>query len=141
MKKTVFSLLIFLLLSSLSFSEDMSQSELKVNRFTLSTAVENREPIDTKDSFLQNERAWLFTEILNGSEGRSIYHVWNFHQDGKVFEMARIKLNVNGNRWRTWSNKNLFKKGLWSIEVSDEYGNILASKEFNVLKEIIEDVE
>lgn len=103
-----------------------------IKRAILSSSVENREPVDNLETFSVNDRAWLFNEIVDANEEKILYHQWSFYKDGVEIEMAKITLRAKGKRWRTWSNKKLYKEGNWSVKVLNESGDVLDKKDFFV---------
>ncbi|TDT72312.1 DUF2914 family protein [Hypnocyclicus thermotrophus] len=119
-------LLVFFILSNFAFG-------LEVNRDILTTSIENREPINEISEFNLYDKAYYFTEITNANEEQYIYHVWYYIQENGIKnKMAKVKLKVAGNRWRTWSSKNLWLEGVWEVEVVDKDNNLLSKKEFVV---------
>ncbi|MDN5304176.1 MAG: hypothetical protein PWP46_1058 [Fusobacteriaceae bacterium] len=119
-------LLIFFIFSTFAFG-------LEVNRDILTTAIENREPVNEITEFPLYSKAYYFTEILNANEEQYIYHVWYYTQENGVKnKMAKVKLKVSGSRWRTWSSKNLWLEGIWEVEVIDKDNNVLSKQEFIV---------
>lgn len=136
MKRVLF---LFLVLSSFIFGK-----ELNISRAILTEQVENREPVNEKSIFKENEKAYLFTELLDVGDETNIFHKWyTIDEEGNKNLIFDIKLRVKGIRWRTWSNKTLSIPGKWKVEIEDVDGNILKSIDFEVEaeKEIIEDSE
>ena len=93
------------------------------------TEVTDRAPVGAADKFPATVgRLMCFSEV-KGATGK-VVHVW-LHGDK---EMASVELNIGGDRWRTWSAKNIMPdwKGAWKVEVRDEAGAVLATAAFVV---------
>jgi hypothetical protein len=100
-----------------------------VARSQFTTGIDNREPVDDLNNLSNDlETAWFFTEIRNG-KGQVITHQW-WH-DGEL--VAEVPFNVNGNRWRVWSSKDLMADwtGEWTVRVVDQDDRKLAEQSFN----------
>ena len=97
------------------------------------TAIEDRELAGRKDTFVEGERAVFWTEVVGGSAGDRIAHVWL--RDGE--EMLTVGLAIGGPHWRTWSNKTLHpgSAGAWAVEARDPEGRVLARDEFTCVAE------
>ena len=113
-------------LADRSVLEKVNSITLSVNRYSLCTRVENREPVGellNTDSTVS--RIYFWTEIISQNSPASIEHIW-FHNGGEV---ARVKLNITNPRFRTWSSKNLVT-GEWEVKAVTESGDVLASTTF-----------
>jgi hypothetical protein len=97
-------------------------------RFT--TAVENREPVDTV-TFLENDapRIFFYTDLRNLS-GTTVTHRWQLA--GEV--MAEVPFEVGSDRWRVWSSKRLKSEwtGDWTVAVVQGDDEVLASETFTL---------
>lgn len=104
------------------------QAETGVSRAQFTTAIENKEPVSKLGEVSTDvTRVYYFTE-LRGLSGHTITHRWEYQ--GQV--MADITFNIEANRWRTWSSKNMLASwtGTWQVSVLDEGGNILEQSQF-----------
>ena len=112
------------------------QAEHGVSRATITSAIEEREPVD-QIAELANDvsKIYFFTEI-KGMEGHTLIHRWQ--KDGEV--MADVSFTIGGNRWRVWSSKNLLADALgeWTVTVVDEGGKVLATETFNYIAVVAE---
>jgi hypothetical protein len=93
------------------------------------TEVTDRAPVGAAEKFPATVgRLMCFSEV-KGATGK-VVHVW-LHGDK---EMASVELNIGGDRWRTWSSKNIMPdwKGAWKVEVRDEAGAVLATAAFTI---------
>lgn len=98
----------------------------RVDRSTFTSAVENREPVDSL-STLENSTStvYFFTE-LRDMQGQTAVHRWSYN--GNV--MAEVSFPVGGARWRVFSSKNLIPEwvGTWQVEVLNANGEVIDSK-------------
>jgi len=111
----------FLLISLAAHSAGISRS-------AFTTEIVDKEPLtELKQISVDVTRAYFFTEIT-GLNGHTITHRWEYN--GQV--MAEVSFQVNANRWRTWSSKNLLSSwvGKWQVSVLDEGGNVIDQSEF-----------
>jgi hypothetical protein len=122
----------FLFLTTLIVAFGSEQTNLK--RYVLSDAIVQKEPAPEREMFYLGERAIFFTEFTDVEmEEEVVYHNWYFiNGDGIKKITASVPLKIRGQRWRTWSSKNLFIKGNWKVELTDKNENILAYKNFTV---------
>ena len=97
-----------------------------VARAGFTTGVENREPVDDVTT-LGNEhgQVYFFTELVDLG-GQTIVHRWE--RDGA--EMAAVRFQVGGPRWRVWSTKELDASwtGDWTVSVVDGEGRVLETR-------------
>ena len=87
-----------------------------VERAAVALYVEEREPVGADGSFPADVGELACFSKVAGIEGEThVYHVW-IH-DSK--EYARVKLNVRGPAWRTWSTKRIRPdwNGEWRVEI------------------------
>jgi len=107
-----------------------------INRSVFTTAIVDKEPVSQLKNISSDiTRVYYFTEIT-GLNGHTISHRWEYN--GQV--MAQVNFIVNGERWRTWSSKNMLSSwaGKWRVSVLDEGGNIIEQSEFNYVKPSLE---
>ncbi|MEW6516863.1 MAG: DUF2914 domain-containing protein [candidate division FCPU426 bacterium] len=103
---------------------------LEVAEIAIAKGVENREAVDSGDTFPADvAKLYCWTKLTGGKEGDSITHRWL--KDGEV--MGEVSLNVNASPWRTYSSKAIMPewKGKWSVEVLQN-GTVLKSQEFTI---------
>ncbi len=98
---------------------------IEVADAVITTAVVDREPVDSVDVFfpVKNGKLYCFTRITGADEPTSVYHVWFL--DRKL--MSRVELPVNSPDWRTWSVNTFMSdwSGEWRVEIQDVDGNML----------------
>ena len=102
--------------------------ELVRARFAL--AIADREPVGDAPAALPQryDTLFFFTEIHN-ARGETLVHRWFFND---VLQ-AEVKLSVAGDRWRTWSRKNIGnnRDGSWKVTISTESGCELANQQLS----------
>lgn len=104
-----------------------------VTRIQLTSAVIDREPIDTIEQvWLDNgesKRIYLFVQLQNrGGQEVSVHWYYNTQ------ETATINLSIGNESWRTNASKLLTTRqlGKWHVTLVDQNGQLLAQKEFVV---------
>ncbi len=101
----------------------------RVARAIFTTAIVDREPTDTLETFLTDTgRVFFFTD-LRGLDGQIVTHRWE--HKGQV--MAEITFKVGSEaRWRVYSSKNLLPEwtGTWQVVVNNENGEALHTSTF-----------
>lgn len=119
-------LVVFLLLAC-----PLAAHALSVGEAVVTTAISNREPVDTVTQYpAQAGKLYCFTRIEGAAGDTSVTHVWM--HGGK--EMARVELPVRSARWRTYSSKRILPQweGNWQVKVVDAAGNELTAVPFEV---------
>lgn len=104
---------------------------VEVDRLVITTAIVDREPIDSVEVFpVQNGKLYCFSRIVGAEPETKIYHVW--YRDGQL--MSRVELPVNSPDWRTWSAKSFLAswQGEWHVEIQDMSGLVLKKISFQV---------
>jgi len=131
-KITAFILVCFSFVSFSAYSAGIS-------RGIFTTEIIDKEPVSKlKEISADVTRVYFFTEIT-GLNGHTISHRWEYN--GQV--LAEVNFKVNGDRWRTWSSKNMLSSwlGKWRVSVLDEGGNIIEQSEFNYIEALNEQVQ
>ncbi|ADO84489.1 DUF2914 domain-containing protein [Ilyobacter polytropus] len=128
--KKILSLIFFMAVLSLAYGE----TSYNVSRSVLTDAIVQKEPAPHRNLFYFGERAVFFTELTDiGTDEKKVFHNWYLLKDDGTKEMmASVSLKIKGYRWRTWSSKNLYDKGSWIVDLTDDNGVILESREFTV---------
>ena len=83
-------------------------------------------------SFDPSVEVHYLTRVKAETVPTTINHVYSV--DGK--EVASVPLAVKGSPWTTWSRKSVWP-GAWKVELKDESGVVIESKEFSVSKEMM----
>jgi hypothetical protein len=91
----------------------------QVERSQLTSRIENREPTDNLEDFVQGQnnemkRVYFFTHIT-GLVGKQVIHRWIYEGE----EKATVNLNIGGDNWRTYSSKRVpnYWQGKWQVQV------------------------
>ncbi|HXV75183.1 MAG TPA: DUF2914 domain-containing protein [Candidatus Polarisedimenticolaceae bacterium] len=105
---------------------------LTVAEAAVGTGVRRLEPIGEGERFERGSQVWFWTRVEGGRRGDRVDHVWI--EDG--VEAARISLELGGRSWRTYSAKTLRPGSAaeWAVEARDASGNVLARREFIVVR-------
>lgn len=94
---------------------------ITVERARFALAIADREPVGEPPVAVPQryDNLFFFTE-LHGAAGETLIHRWLL--DGAI--QAEIRLQVGGNRWRTWSRKNIAgaHQGHWTVELVSGQG-------------------
>ncbi len=120
-----------LLLMFCFFAVSVQANELRVEDGTITTAVENRMPVDSIETYPADYgKLYCFTRIIGAQKETYVTHVW-FYEDQ---EMARVSLPVRSADWRTYSSKRFLPQwaGDWSVVIEDEQGRSLAELSFRL---------
>ncbi len=129
MKKLLKSTLLALSLFSFSFAGT------EVNQIVCGGNVENREIVNPSDNLPNNlEKIYCLSAIKTDEAPTTIYHVWYYN--GKEIAKIELPIKLNSPNYRVWSSKKLLPSwtGDWKLSVLDKDGNVLAEKEFKVVK-------
>ncbi|MCS5420430.1 MULTISPECIES: DUF2914 domain-containing protein [Psychrilyobacter] len=132
MKKLLLTILI-ILGTLAAYGKPNGENSYYLSRAVLTNEVVEKEPVKTMDTFKLYSQGYFYTEFKDIGKEKTIYHNWYLlEEDGEKTLMASVPLKISGPRWRTWSRKNLFLSGKWSVEAVDENDKVLSKKEFNV---------
>jgi len=128
-----------ILLACLALLGANAQAETGVSRTAFTTAIENKEPVSSLQEVSSDVRRIYFFTELKGLNGHTIFHRWEYN--GQV--LAEISFQVGGDRWRTWSSKNMLASwlGKWQVSVLDEGGNIIEQSSFEYIHAVTEKTE
>lgn len=106
-----------------------SMSTGTVARATITSDVQNREPVDSLSTVTTDDaKIYYFTEIQDMA-GHTVTHRWEYN--GQV--MAEINFEIGGPRWRVFSSKTMmpYWLGDWKVSVVDENGSPLSVNTFS----------
>lgn len=121
--------LILLLALPMALAESNDDEEETVYRAQFTTDVSDREPVDDlgQEIDTSHERVMFFTE-LRDLAGETVRHVWT-HED---YDEVSVDFEVEGPRWRVWSNRSLPDEasGTWTVEVVSNNGEVHGRYEF-----------
>lgn len=112
------------------FQSDVDIMSNNVTRFVIASSVIENEPVgEINNIIFKNNTAtvYAFSEI-NGLKDTTLYYIWSV--DGQ--QVAKVKLNINGDRWRSHSSKFIqpTMHGQWKVELQNGKDEILAVNRF-----------
>lgn len=102
-----------------------------VARSAFTTAIADREPVDTLQAIeAVEQKIYFFTELLD-MQGQTATHRWEYN--GEV--MAEVTFEVKGSRWRVWSSKNLQPEwlGEWKVSVINGANEVISETTLNIV--------
>ncbi len=118
------SLIIFFLFVFFS----TSSFALDVESIVCGLGVKNRAVIKKSDEFKVGDKVYCMSVLKNVKNEKFIINRWI--SDEIKYD---IKLNTKPSfRFRTWSYKTVYHKGVWKMEVLDDKGNLIKEKIFVV---------
>lgn len=118
-------IMVLLLLVCCSWGTFASAEVLTVAEGSITTAVENQQPVDKISTYPADfGKLYCFTRIVGAVNDTTVTHVW-FYGDN---EMARVPLLIGSGNWRTYSSKRFLPQwaGQWQVKVLDAQGIELA---------------
>ena len=107
-------------------SVSVAANDIEISRSVFCTSLVDREPANDLESVPYGEKTvYFFTEIMNAN-ATAVTHLWTYND----IEIARVKLNVGSDNWRTWSSKQIWHltSGQLKVQVLDADDLILAEK-------------
>ena len=102
-----------------------------VARSAFTTAIADREPVDTLQAIeAVEQKIYFFTELLD-MQGQTATHRWEYN--GEV--MAEVTFEVKGPRWRVWSSKNLQPEwlGEWKVSIINGANEVISESTLNIV--------
>lgn len=106
-------------------------ANIKVEKIAVGSAIDNKEISGEAAQFAASVgRVYCWTKVTTDQTPVTIKHVWS--ADGK--QEAEVPLDIKYDSMRTWSSKTVWP-GSWKVDVVDDKGSVLSSKEFTVSKE------
>jgi len=133
----VTTIMIMLLSATIAVSQDTKPTELAQATTTSTLAAEVQICTEITDRACTRGalafdasvgKLYCWSQITGGSGEATIKHIWS--HAGKV--VLEVPLTIKGNRWRTWSVKNITasQTGEWEVKVVDASGNTIKSVTF-----------
>ncbi|MBI4655694.1 MAG: DUF2914 domain-containing protein [Elusimicrobia bacterium] len=109
--------------------EQTSQTaDIKVEKLTVCTGIENKEPVGEAVTFARETgKVYTWTKLSAKTFPTKIKHAYYVNQK----KAGEIELAVKFSSFRTWSSKNVWP-GAWKVEALDEAGNLLSVMEFTI---------
>jgi hypothetical protein len=120
-----------------SASSAPTRPALQLLRFTLTSAIRGKEPVDTLQSVQSGQRVWAHFAIRNRSgESRKIAVVFSVNGQKRT----TLDLTVDPSwSYRTWAYNTLRKadtSGELSVEATDDEGQLLASSKLPITPKV-----
>jgi hypothetical protein len=114
-------------------SESPEPGPLSVRRITVTTGIENREPLASDEFRSDAGPIFAFVELSNGSDAAQSIHVTFEHADGAAVGHIDLEVPAKSMRWRTWAQSSLIREpGKWTAIVRTTEGSELARSAFVV---------
>jgi hypothetical protein len=112
-------------------AETPAAATVTVDKIAVGSAIDNKEISGEADQFgASTTRVYCWTKVSSSQTPVTVKHVWS--ADGH--KEAEVALEIKYPSARTWSSKNVWP-GSWKVDVTDDQGKVLSSKEFTVTKE------
>ena len=124
--------LTFLILALIAPAVAFAVNDGQVSRAVFCTSLTDREPSNDLEMVPYGEKSiYFFNEILNAN-ATVVTHLWTYND----IEIARVKLNIGSDQWRTWSSKQIWHltPGELKVQVLDADDLILAEKVLTIGK-------
>lgn len=101
-----------------------------VTRFIIAQNVIANEPVGTiNDIFFDNNIATIYAfSQVDDSKNTTLYYQWSLNNEN----IAKVRIGVIGNRWRSHSSKFIQSNmhGQWKVELQNQNGDVLATSQF-----------
>ena len=109
-----------------------SPLNLKVQRAMLTSAIDQREPVNTLGNVVSLEkhrRIYFFTHLVDSNK-QQMEHRWFY----KNQLQAAVVLKIGSDNWRTYSSKGLTENmlGAWRVELVDQSNTLLNVINFDI---------
>jgi hypothetical protein len=106
----------------------VTQHAIHLNRFILTTAVQNKEPLGEKTSFDGADHAVFAFLDVKSAENKTIALHWK--RNGHIYHTQKLTVKASP-RFRTWSHVKALP-GNWTVAVEDEQGKTVQELSFIV---------
>ena len=127
MHGTVLTLICLLLAAPSTRAEDAPLAHRTVLRTQFTTAIKDREPVDTLTELNNGtaEKIYCFTELTDQT-GQVVTQSWEYR--GQVVDEARF--HVDSSHSRVWSSRLLTpdRPGSWTVIIMSPAGKVLAER-------------
>jgi hypothetical protein len=122
--------------TTMTKAEPAAEKAMPVASFTVEgmacgTGVMDRELEGEATTFPSDiEKVFCWCTVVGCEEPTTVEHVW--YHNGE--EIARVPLEINYPRARTWSSKNMIPEwaGDWKVDLVDDAGKVVASTSFKL---------
>ena len=107
-------------------------TSLTVKDIKICKSIYKRTPVGSDVVFTNNvDSLYCYTRIQNPGPKREVKHVWYY--DNQM--MTQIRYNVKkSNIYRSWTKKTILSNqiGRWRVDIQDNNGTIIGSKNFEI---------
>lgn len=105
--------------------EQTGFSSGSVVRSSFTSAINEREPVDSFNETPNDSKVYFFTELRDMS-GQTAVHRWEHNGEVK----AEVEFKVGGPRWRVWSSKSFNPQltGEWKVSVLNGANEVIKEK-------------
>ncbi len=107
---------------------------LTVKDIKICKKIYKRTPVGSDVIFTNNvDSLYCYTRIQNTGSKKEVKHVWYYENQ----IMTQVRYNVKkSNIYRSWTKKTILPNqiGKWRVDIHDNYGTIIGSKEFQIQK-------
>jgi cytoskeletal protein RodZ len=109
-----------------------TEDGIKVVKAVAGEGVQNRNPVDTGNSFRWSKgRVYIWSMINCSNPPSSIKHIYYFKEQ----MISEVILDINSHQWRTWSYKTISDKryiGQWRVDITSAEDKVLKTIQFEV---------
>lgn len=105
--------------------------QIEVPEPVLATEIVDRQPVGAATAFPADVgHIFFWTRVTGATAGTVIEHVWYRGDE----EVARVRLRLGGDDWRTWSRKTIPVDwtGDWQVDVVGPDDEVIESVSFTV---------
>ena len=111
-----------------------SSPTLVVKDIKICKKIYKRTPVGSDIVFTNSvDSLYCYTRIQNTGSKKEVKHIWYFENQ----IMTQVRYNVKkSNIFRSWTKKTILPHqiGKWRVDVHDNHGTIIGSKEFQIKK-------
>ena len=115
-----------------AIKENVSTQTLVVKDIKICKKIYKRTPVGSDIVFTNSvDSLYCYTRIQNTGSKKEVKHIWYFENQ----IMTQVRYNVKkSNIYRSWTKKTILPHqiGKWRVDVHDNYGTIIGSKEFQI---------
>ena len=112
--------------------EHKSTPTLMVKDIKICKKIYKRTPVGSDVVFTNSvDSLYCYTRIQNTGSKKEVKHIWYFENQ----IMTQVRYNVKkSNIYRSWTKKTILPHqiGKWRVDVHDNHGTIIGSKEFQI---------
>ena len=113
-------------------NDDKSTPTLMVKDIKICKRIYKRTPVGSDVVFTNSvDSLYCYTRIQNTGSKKEVKHIWYFENQ----IMTQVRYNVKkSNIYRSWTKKTILPHqiGKWRVDVHDNHGTIIGSKEFQI---------